>query len=223
MGTRSHNQHFKTMTTFVNNSADMPLHELIQKFQSRIETSTYFGIPTLKNPVDAWVYQEIIYEKKPTVIIEVGNYHGGSALMFAHWFDQIGHGRVIAVDINHQRIDPQALAHPRITWIQGDGADSAELVKSLLLPEDRVMVIEDSSHHCEQCYNVLQSYHDMVTPDQYMIVEDSICNHGLPWTPFPGPFEAIEWFLQTNHNFKSDRTKESFLLTSNPIGFLLKQ
>jgi cephalosporin hydroxylase len=223
MGATTYSRHSQTMSTFINDSADMPLHEVIQKIQSRILTSTYFGIPTLKNPVDAWVYHEIIHEKKPTVIVEVGNYCGGSALMFAHWFDQIGHGKVIAVDINHQQIAAAAKDHPRITWIQGDGAESAELVRNLLLPEDRVMVIEDSSHHCEQCYSVLQSYHDMVTSGQYMIVEDSICNHGLPWIPLPGPYEAIEWFMRTNNDFEIDRSREDFLVTWNPRGFLLKR
>ena len=212
------------MNKFIDNTENnVPLSELIQIFQNRINSSRYFGIATLKNPVDAWVYQEIIFEKRPTVIVEIGNYHGGSALMFAHWFDQIGEGRVIAVDINHERIDPAAQAHPRITWIQGDGADSAEQVKQLLTSEDRVMVIEDSSHHCEQCFNVLQSYHSMVTSGQYMIVEDSICNHGLPWIPFPGPYEAIEWFHRTNADVEIDRSKEDFLVTWNPTGFLLKR
>jgi len=213
------------MNKFIDDTENnVPLSELIQIFQKRIiNRSKYFGITTLKNPVDAWVYHEIIFEKKPTVIIEIGNYHGGSALMFAHWFDQLGQGRVIAVDINHDQVDPLARAHSRITWVQGDGAESVEKVKQLITPDDRVMVIEDSSHHCDQCFNVLQSYHGMVTGGQYMIVEDSICNHGLPWIPMPGPYEAIDHFLKTNADFEIDRSREDFLVTWNPTGFLLKR
>ena len=38
----------------------------------------WLGRQTIKNPFDVWVYQEIIFETKPTVIIEIGNYAGGS-------------------------------------------------------------------------------------------------------------------------------------------------
>jgi cephalosporin hydroxylase len=212
------------MTLFVDNHKNsLTLDDLIVLWQNRIANkSKYFGILTHKDPADAWVYQEIIFEKQPTVIIEIGNYFGGSTLMFAHWLDQIGNGRVIAVDIDHERIDPLAKSHPRITWIQGDGWECASQVKQLLKHDDKVMVVEDSSHHCEQCYGVLQSYHSMVTSGQYMIVEDGICNHGLPWIPFPGPYEAVEQFLSTNNDFVIDRSREDFLLTWNPKGFLLK-
>ena len=38
----------------------------------------YFGIPTKKNPLDLWVYQEILFELRPTVVIEIGNWRCGS-------------------------------------------------------------------------------------------------------------------------------------------------
>jgi cephalosporin hydroxylase len=56
-----------------------------------------------------------------------------------------------------------------------------------------------------------------------MIVEDSICNHGLPWIPMPGPYEAIDHFLKINADFEIDRSREDFLVTWNPTGFLLKR
>jgi len=60
------------------------------------------GVKTWKFPFDAWVYLEMLVENPPDVLIEVGNRFGGSALMFAHLFDQLNvPTRIIAVDIDH--------------------------------------------------------------------------------------------------------------------------
>jgi cephalosporin hydroxylase len=40
---------------------------------------TWRGIPIRKNPFDLMVYQEILWETKPLVIIETGTQYGGSA------------------------------------------------------------------------------------------------------------------------------------------------
>ena len=38
-----------------------------------------------------------------------------------------------------------------------------------------------------------------------------------------GPMEAVEEFIKDNRDFEIDRTKERFLLTGNPEGFLRKK
>src|SRR3989338_4497676 len=59
-------------------------------YESNIWAETYwFGTKIYKNPFDVWVYQEIISEIKPDVIIETGTARGGSALFFAHLLDII--------------------------------------------------------------------------------------------------------------------------------------
>ena len=82
------------------------------------------GVKMWKFPFDAWVYLEMLVENPPDVLIEVGNRFGGSALMFAHLFDQLNvPTRIIAVDIDHSELHPLPLAHPRITWIEGDALE----------------------------------------------------------------------------------------------------
>ena len=55
----------------------------------------WMGVRSLKNPLDAWVYQEIIWETKPEVIVELGSRFGGSTLFLAQLLDIIGEdGRV---------------------------------------------------------------------------------------------------------------------------------
>ena len=91
--------------------------KILQIIQNRLMLkSTYWGIPTLKNPLDFWVYQELIYRNKPDYLIEIGNFNGGSTLAFAHLFDLLGSGRVIGVDIDHSNLYEEALSHSRITF-----------------------------------------------------------------------------------------------------------
>ena len=58
--------------------------------------------------------------------------------------------------------------------------------------------------------------------NQHFIVEDGICHHGLDLGPQPGPYEAVEAFVQANRTFVIDRLKESFGITWNPKGYLKK-
>src|SRR5262245_48321853 len=44
------------------------------------EQSSWMGVPALKNPLDAWVYQEIVHRVRPETIIEIGSASGGSTL-----------------------------------------------------------------------------------------------------------------------------------------------
>src|SRR5205814_5088191 len=72
-------------------------------YHARIWGNTYWmGIPTYKCPLDLWVYQEIIFELRPHVIVECGTFKGGSALFMASILDQIDRGHVLTVDIEER-------------------------------------------------------------------------------------------------------------------------
>ena len=200
---------------------DMPVSELLEIFQKRIMSSTYYhGIKTLKNPIDFWIYQELIYKIKPDFIIEIGNNWGGSTLALAHQLDLIGKGRLIGIDIDHKKIPDTVLNHSRITLIEKTAIDAFPEVKNIVSYDDRVLVIEDSSHTYKNTINVLRLYGDFIQVNDYFIVEDTICNHGLDVGPSPGPYEAVEQFVRENDKFIVDRSLESFLITHNPKGFL---
>jgi cephalosporin hydroxylase len=206
---------------YLEESLGLALRQLLPIIQDRImNVSTYFGVKTLKSPTDFWVYQEIIYETRPDVIIEIGNYCGGSALALAHLCDCLGHGRAIGVDLSHANVPETVRKHARITLIEGEAVLSFDRVARLIEPEDKVLVIEDSSHTYENTLQVLNTYSPLVKPGGYFIVEDGICHHGLDGGPFPGPFEAVETFVSHRADFVVDRSRESFLLTWNPKGYL---
>jgi cephalosporin hydroxylase len=208
---------------YLEESGSTPLAQILPIIQDRIVNSTfYFGVQTQKNPLDFWVYQELIHELRPTLIIEIGNNFGGSALALAHLLDLLGNGRLIAVDINHDRIHDKGRAHPRISLIEGDACSVFDQVASMVRSDDRILVIEDSSHTYENTLRVVSTYSGLLRTGEYFIVEDSICHHGLDVGPDPGPFEAIEDFVKGRDDFTIDRSRESFLITWNPKGFLVK-
>ncbi len=212
------------MNTFMENNLDMPLSEVLKNIQNRIMTeTTYFGVTALKSPMDFWVYQEIIFDMRPDVIIEIGNNQGGSTLALAHLCDLLGTGKIIGLDISHEKIPEIVSQHPRITLIEGDACSSFSKVKQLISEKDRVLIIEDSSHTYENTLNVLNTYSTLTKSGDYFIVEDTICYHGLEVGPQPGPYEAVEKFISENDSFEIDRTKESFLITWNPKGYIKRK
>ena len=212
------------MSPAMENNLDMPLRDVLPNIQRRImEETTYFGIPTLQSPTDFWIYQEILFDMKPDYIIEIGNYCGGSALALAHLLDQIGHGEIIGIDIDSSRIHATARAHPRIRFIEGDACSKFDEVRQIIGDGKRTLIIEDSSHTKQNTLNILRQYSVFVQPGDHMIIEDSICYHGLDIGPNPGPYEAIAEFVAENDAFEIDRSKEGFLITWNPTGYLRRK
>jgi len=201
---------------------DTPLRQILLRMQQRIVggRNTYFGVPAQKSPLDAWIYQELIHRHQPDVIVEIGNYFGGSLLALAHLCDLTGKGRLIGVDVSHASIYPIVRQHPRITLIEGDACACFEKVRELIEPQERVMVIEDSSHTFENTLQILRTYAPLIAVGDYFIVEDGICWHGLEVGPNPGPYEAIERFLAEDDRFEPDRHQEGFVITWNPKGYL---
>jgi cephalosporin hydroxylase len=211
-------------TAYMEESLSKTLGEVLEVIQARVVTdSTYFGIPCQRSPMDFWIYQEIIFTLKPDVIVEIGNFCGGSALSLAHLCDHLGNGCVIAVDIDHSRLHQTAKNHPRISFINGDACEVFDKVAAKCDEAATVLVIEDSSHEYQNTLNVLMKYSQLVTVGSFLTVEDSICHHGLDTGPDPGPYEAISDFIENNRKFYIDRTKEAFLITWNPKGYLKRE
>src|SRR4026209_2027599 len=55
---------------YMEESLQWPLSRVLSIMQERImDGSKYHGIPTLKSPLDFWIYQEILWDTKPEVVI----------------------------------------------------------------------------------------------------------------------------------------------------------
>jgi cephalosporin hydroxylase len=180
------------------------------------------GVRALKNPFDAWIYQEIIYDVKPDVIVEIGSAEGGSTLYFANLLDILGKGMVISIDIDRSKY---GVKHDRIVVITGDSSSQEVIAKITKLCHGKcVLVVHDGDHHREQVLKDLRSYSKLVSVNSYFIVEDSIVDLFKPgdglgqW--YEGPLKAIEQFISETSNFVVDKERERYILTYNPKGFL---
>jgi cephalosporin hydroxylase len=186
-------------------------------------SDTYWmGVPTLKCPLDMWIYQEIIFEREPDWIIEAGTKHGGSAYFLASICDLIQTGRIITIDI--EELDDRP-GHERISYWTGSSTSNKILdrLEEKIEEDDSVMVILDSDHSKKHVLDELTCYSKLVTDGDYLIVEDTNLNGNPVWADFgPGPKEAVEEFLDSTNQFQVDERREKFLLTFNPGGYLRK-
>jgi cephalosporin hydroxylase len=186
----------------------------------------WFGAEAMKCPLDMWVFQEIMYETRPDVVVETGTRKGGSSSYFASILDLLGNGRVITVDIVDYPDKPQ---HDRVTYLTGSSTSQEiiDKIKEFISPGEKVMVFLDSDHSKAHVQKELELYSGLVTPGNYLIVEDTHLNGHPIFTPAvaagPGPMEAVEEFLSGNPDFVADRSREKFGLTFNPNGFLKRE
>ena len=191
-----------------------------ERFRETWMNTHWLGVQTLQMPLDMWIFQEIIHEVRPDVLIEAGTFDGGSALYFASMFDLIGRGRVITVDIKRR---PKLPDHPRITYLTGSSVSDEILaqIRGMIQPGERVMVTLDSDHRKEHVLQELRRYGPLVTQGSYLVVADTNVN-GHPVDPDfgPGPMEAVEEFLAENSGFEADPSREKFEFTFNPGGYL---
>jgi cephalosporin hydroxylase len=195
-------------------------------YQSRETTwgnTFWLGHRVLKCPLDLWMYQELLYEVRPDLIIETGTYLGGSALFLASMCDLLEHGAIVTIDSDRHQQRPQ---HPRITYLVGSSTSKRMLrqVRRQATGKSRVMVILDSGHSRDHVLAELHAYAPLVTPGSYLVVEDTNLNgHPVDSHHGPGPAEAVAAFLGGQDAFVRDPSREKFLLTFNPGGYLRQQ
>ena len=184
--------------------------------------TTYRNIPIIKCPFDYIIYQMIIFELKPDLIIEIGAWNGGSALYMADLLDINNHGIIHSIDIV-DNIDAEVKNHKRINFFLG-GFQSYDLEN--LKNFEKILIIEDGSHMYEDVKATLQKFSPYVTKNSYFIIEDGILDK-LGWTKKynGGPNKAIKEFISSDDSFIIDRKWCDFFgvnATFNTNGFLKK-
>lgn len=195
-------------------------HELFY-FGHTWSFTRWMGVPALKSPCDLFALADIITSIKPALIVETGTAYGGSALFMAHVCDGVGSGSIITIDIEPHHDLPR---HPRITYRLGASL-SPEIVAYVRDRAARcdgpVLVILDADHHEASVAAELATYAPLVTPDSFVIVEDTNVN-GHPILPEhgPGPWEAVQVFLAAHPEFVADPLPERYLVSMHPGGWL---
>jgi cephalosporin hydroxylase len=203
-------------------SLDMSLREWIEFFQNKIVTENvrYRGVLTWKNVLDLWIVQEIIHDTQPEVVVEIGSKFGGTTLWLSDVMRSVGSGRVISIDL----VRPATNFPDNVQFVQGDSVAS-ETVATVeeSRASRRTMVMTDGNHAADHVLAELELYSPMVAPGCYFIVEDGIVDV-MAWQQYtPGPLVAVQKFLCTNNQFVIDESREKFILTYAPSGFLKRQ
>lgn len=181
---------------------------------------TYRGVPCIKCPFDYVLYQMVIDEVKPDLIIEIGTNKGGSTLYYADLLELQGKGIIHSIDIKDDCED-LVKNHPRISLFKEGWINyNLELTREF----NKILIIEDSSHEYKNTLDVMNKFWPLVSKDSYFIIEDGIINDlGQSDHYNGGPVKAIKEFLSINDCFQIDQKWLNFFgneATFNTLGYL---
>ena len=184
---------------------------------------TYKGIPAIKCPFDYLLYQMLLWQVQPDLVIEIGTNKGGSTLYLADLLGLNGKGEIHTIDLAENEEEASLLSHPRIR-IYKDGFMNYDT--SNLSKYETILVIEDGSHSYEDTLAALHKFSPVVSKNSYFIAEDGIVTELGQEKEFNGgPQKAIAEFLKKNSNFIIDRKWCDFFgpnATFNINGYLKK-
>lgn len=193
-------------------------------------STTWAGVKALKSPCDMWNYQEILWDLKPSLILEFGSFYGGGTLFFASILEQINNtSQVFSVDIDHTSLNPKVRNHPRIELMLS--SSTAPKVSQRIVELRRefpgsVFAILDSNHEKQHVLAEMQLLRPLLQTGDYVVVEDSNIN-GHPVLPGwgEGPYEAMEeYFAIYPDDYQRDYLREQkFGFTFATAGFLIRR
>jgi cephalosporin hydroxylase len=107
---------------------------------------------------------------------------------------------------------------PRITLIEGDSVspETVSKVRSLIKPDDKVLVILDSCHTKDHVTKELEAYHSLVSAGSYIVATDGIMRdlHDVPrgsseWKD-DHPAAAAEGFAERHSEFVLEQPQWPF-------------
>jgi cephalosporin hydroxylase len=207
--------------------------EMMKLFhETPISQSLWFhNVRVIKNPLDLWMMQQIVYELRPDFIVETGTWLGGSALYWASLLDGMGlvNSRVLTVDIQDlkQAAAPHPLWKKYVDFFHGSSTDAAIVSEITRRVKGRKTIVTlDSNHVMQHVLRELRMYSPMVSHGSYLIVEDTHLD-GVPTDggDEAGPLAATVMFLQEggSRDFEQDFQREAMVMTFNPGGWLRRK
>lgn len=198
----------------------------------------WLGRPIVQYPQDIVALQEIVWETRPTLIVETGVAHGGSLILYASLFELMQlPGAVVGVEIELRPHNESAIRdHPmsdRIRVVKGSSTDPAVVaqVAEIARGHERVMVVLDSFHSHEHVTAELAAYAPLVTSGNYLVVFGTAVGE-LPasldiqraWNHERNPRSALEAWLAAGQPFDVDAgLSQRLILSDGPGGYLRRR
>lgn len=161
-------------------------------------------------PLDLWVYQEIVHEIGPELVIATT----ASARYLAAICQLTNRGEVVWIGSG----SGLAGAQPRLRAVAEPPLSAVALAEVLALAagKTRVLVVLGPGPDGTPSSEELRRYGPLVTAGSFLIVEGS-----TPALDAPGGAESVlEEFLGENPSFVVDASKEKLYLTFNRNGYL---
>ena len=190
------------------------MHVHRRKEGSKWEPS-WKGVRVVKFPSDLALYWEVIFKLRPDYIIEAGTCFGGSSLFFADILLLAGGKRVFSIDVEHREDLPE---HHMLEYVTGSSIDP-DLVRGIRKKiNGTVMVVLDSDHRKNHVAAELEMFKDVVSVNQYMVVEDCWTKHSKPYPPY----YAVQEFLAKDDRFKRVDIERKFVFAVTRDGWLRK-
>jgi cephalosporin hydroxylase len=183
--------------------------------------ATWLGHPVNRYPADLHVYQELLAEARPDVVVIAADDRGlgGRALYLASVCEQLGHGRIVAVgDVD----DAERPSHPRVDHVVGvPGSPAvAEKVTALVPARPSALVFLGLSD-VSRVIAAFERYAPMVPVGGHVIVENTVVKgRAVDSATGRGAYEAVEMILSRHGDFVSDPAGERYTLTFNRGGYL---
>lgn len=163
----------------------------------------YKGIQAIRCPFDYVIYQMILHEVRPDLIIEIGTNNGGSAIYLSDLMDNFNiEGEIHSIDINNSAKE-NVRNYKRIQlFTEGWEKYDLDLTKSF----NKVLVIEDAAHTYSCTMGAIEKFAPVVSKESYLIVEDGIIDDlGMKEKFNGGPLKALREFLPMHPEFIVDR------------------
>jgi cephalosporin hydroxylase len=194
-------------------------HELRDQTLGR---TRWMGVSIVKSPMDMLTLHEIVAETRPNLIVETGVLAGGTTYYLATMLDLLRiDGKVVGIDVDLSAVSPHIAEHPNVELIEGSSTDPAIVADLRERAEGRrVMVDLDSDHRAEHVAGELRALAPLVTPQCYLVVEDTWFGRTVRFDQGAGPAEALAEWLAEGQPFEVDRWRERLLLTANAGGYL---
>jgi len=200
--------------------------------------NSWMGVPIIRLPEDIMLQQELIWQQRPDLIVEIGVARGGGLLFNASMQDLCGlKPKVLGVD---NKIYPhtrsavsQSRYHESIILIEGNSVDPLVVgrVEGFTEKSEKTLLVLDSDHSSEHVFNELRAYVPILPQGSLVVVCDTLIDElpagtykGRTWENGKGPLDAIRRFLGVSGElepFMVDETR-GLVLTEIREGILRK-
>jgi cephalosporin hydroxylase len=196
------------------------------------------GVPIIRHPDDMVLQQEIMWELKPSKVIETGIARGGSIALSSSLQEIMGmESSVLGLDIQilPHTLDSlhEWLSSQKIILSECDTATeiAAKIVRDFIGDDSSPMLlILDSNHTHDHVLSELLILSPLLPSGSVIMVADTIIEEmpegfypDRPWGKGNNPLSAVNVFLELNHEYsRAEKWSRRSLMGEFRDGILLK-